>query len=146
VRGTIGLLQFADGVERAQSLSFTYTCSCDLPCLDGSAPVHCRQWRQNARLKQIPFVFYTATHTNAKDEAFGLSLGAGLFLVKPTEPTVLRQKILDVLQRYNQAPPRSWHWVCRTKIAPKLVFLAYCPTAVVETVNLVALRQPEFTA
>jgi signal transduction histidine kinase len=74
-----------------------------MPVMDGFTL--CRQWRQDARLKQIPFIFYTATYTDPKDEAFGLSLGADLFLVKPIEPAVLQQKIQDVLRRYDQAQP-----------------------------------------
>ena len=41
------------------------------------------------RIKKVPFIFYTATYTDPKDEAFALSLGAERFLVKPTAPDEL---------------------------------------------------------
>jgi two-component sensor histidine kinase/CheY-like chemotaxis protein len=63
-----------------------------MPVMDGFTL--CRAWMEDERLKTIPFVFYTATYTDPKDEDFALDLGAVRFIVKPLEP----DKFLAVLQ------------------------------------------------
>lgn len=52
-----------------------------MPVMDGFTL--CRSWKKNPTLKSIPFVFYTATYTDEKDEAYAMSLGAEKFLRKP---------------------------------------------------------------
>jgi signal transduction histidine kinase len=66
-----------------------------MPVMDGFEL--CRQWKADAVLKTIPFIFYTATYTDPKDEKFALSLGADRFLTKPQKPDVLLREIKDVL-------------------------------------------------
>ncbi len=58
-----------------------------MPGMDGFSL--CRAWKKDDKLKKVPFIFYTATYTDPKDEAFALSLGAERFLVKPTAPDEL---------------------------------------------------------
>lgn len=67
-----------------------------MPVMDGFTL--CREWRQDNRLKTIPFIFYTATYTDTKDEALGLSIGADRFLVKPLDPDALIKEILAVIR------------------------------------------------
>ena len=58
----------------------------------------CRTVKQDERLKQIPFVFYTATYITRQDEAFGLGLGASRFIVKPVEPEEFLAIVEEVLR------------------------------------------------
>ncbi len=66
-----------------------------MPVMDGYEL--CRRWKEEERLKHIPFVFYTATYTEKKDEEFALSLGADRFLVKPQDPDDFMMAIKEVL-------------------------------------------------
>ncbi len=45
-----------------------------MPVMDGYTLL--RQWKADPRLKPIPFVVYTATYTDPKDEQLALDLGA----------------------------------------------------------------------
>jgi len=66
-----------------------------MPVMDGYTLLH--QWRADPRLKQIPFLVYTATYTDPKDEQLALSLGADAFILKPTEPEDFIARLKQVL-------------------------------------------------
>jgi CheY-like chemotaxis protein/rhodanese-related sulfurtransferase len=66
-----------------------------MPVMDGFAL--CMEWKADERLKDTPFVFYTATYTDSKDEQFALSLGAERFLIKPQEPEALIEVVRQLL-------------------------------------------------
>ncbi|MBT1073121.1 hybrid sensor histidine kinase/response regulator [Pelotalea chapellei] len=66
-----------------------------MPVMDGYAL--CREWRSDVLLSQIPFIFYTATFIEKKDEELALSLKADRFVIKPQEPEVLMNIIREVL-------------------------------------------------
>ncbi len=68
-----------------------------MPVMDGFTL--CREWKKDARLKAIPFVFYTATYTDERDQELGLSLGAERFIVKPQEPDAFMAIIQETLQQ-----------------------------------------------
>jgi PAS domain S-box-containing protein len=72
-----------------------------MPVMDGFSL--CRHWRNEPRLRAIPFIFYTATYTDPRDEEFALSLGADLFVTKPKDPDVLLRLIVDTLKQKKKA-------------------------------------------
>ncbi|MFH0789358.1 MAG: PAS domain S-box protein [Pseudomonadota bacterium] len=67
-----------------------------MPIMDGYTL--CRQCKSEERLKNIPFVFYTATYTDPKDEKFALSLGADRFILKPQDPEILMNLLSELLE------------------------------------------------
>jgi len=70
-----------------------------MPVMDGYAL--CREWKKEDTLKNIPFVFYTATYTHPKDGEFALSLGADKFIIKPQEPEDFMKMIEQVLSEFK---------------------------------------------
>lgn len=78
-----------------------------MPVMDGFTL--CREWRADEALRTIPFIFYTATYTDEKDEKFALSLGADLFIVKPAEPTFILNAVRDLLQSTSRRPAAAVH-------------------------------------
>ncbi|MBF0501199.1 MAG: response regulator [Candidatus Riflebacteria bacterium] len=74
-----------------------------MPGMDGYAL--CRVWKEDKRLKNIPFVFYTATYTDPKDEDFALSLGADRFIIKPVEPEKLLSLLLETRNNFKTGKP-----------------------------------------
>ncbi|MDD5209156.1 MAG: hybrid sensor histidine kinase/response regulator [Elusimicrobiales bacterium] len=67
-----------------------------MPVMDGYEL--CMKWRADTQLRRIPFVFYTATYTNPKDQAYGLSLGADRFVVKPVKIEALEKLVQELLK------------------------------------------------
>ncbi|MFA5322253.1 MAG: HD domain-containing phosphohydrolase [Smithella sp.] len=67
-----------------------------MPVMDGF--MLCKEWKKDSLLKNIPFIFYTATYTDPKDEKLALDIGADLFVIKPQEPDIL----LDIVQKFTK--------------------------------------------
>ena len=70
-----------------------------MPVMDGFTL--CRKWKSDDQLKDIPFVFYTATYTDPRDEDFALSLGAERFIVKPVESDIFVEMLQDVIAEHR---------------------------------------------
>lgn len=62
-----------------------------MPRMDGFQLL--RRLKADARLAQIPFLFYSAVYTGEAEEQLALSLGAEAFIVKPMEPEGLWEVI-----------------------------------------------------
>jgi len=75
-----------------------------MPVMDGYTL--CREWKKDDVLKNIPFVFYTATYTHPKDGEFAMSLGADKFIIKPQEPDVFINMIEQVLSDFSNGKIR----------------------------------------
>lgn len=79
-----------------------------MPTMDGYTLL--RIWKAEARLKDIPFVVYTATYTEPEDEMLALQCGADAFLLKPAEPEAFL-KCIDAVRadvaRRGAAPPKA---------------------------------------
>jgi len=78
-----------------------------MPVMDGFQL--CRACKGDPALKEIPFVFYTATYVDDKDEAFALDLGADRFIRKPLEPDAFLKAVQEALEDAERGgiPPRK---------------------------------------
>ncbi len=70
-----------------------------MPKMDGFAL--CRAWMQDAALRRIPFIFYSATYVHPDDEQFAMALGAVRYLIKPVEAAVFLRELRAVLQQWT---------------------------------------------
>ncbi|KKN37638.1 hypothetical protein LCGC14_0761530, partial [marine sediment metagenome] len=90
-----------EALEKLKSDSFDMIISDILmPMMDGFQL--CRECKNDDTLRKIPFVFYTATYTDEKDEKLALSLGADRFLVKPIELDRFMAAIEKVLKDHKK--------------------------------------------
>jgi PAS domain S-box-containing protein len=76
-----------------------------MPELDGYGL--CRAVRAHPQLSATPFVFYTATFTDRRDEELAYQLGADQFLVKPCEIDKLIAELETVASRRGIRPVAS---------------------------------------
>ncbi len=70
-----------------------------MPKMDGFQL--CKECKKDESFRKIPFIFYTATYINKKDEEFALGLGAEKFIRKPLEPDEFIKIIQDVIKDVN---------------------------------------------
>jgi two-component sensor histidine kinase/CheY-like chemotaxis protein len=75
-----------------------------MPVMDGYRL--CREVRSRDRLRDLPFVFLTATYVEEKDELFALKLGADRFYRKPFEPRTFVQEIMILMEEIKNGKKR----------------------------------------
>src|SRR5512138_2271075 len=66
-----------------------------MPVMDGFAL--CLEWKKDERLRAVPFVIYTATYTERRDEELAYRLGADRFVIKPQEPAAMLAIVQEAL-------------------------------------------------
>lgn len=76
-----------------------------MPEMDGFE--FCKKIKQQPSLKNIPFIFYTATYTDPSDQRFALSLGADSFIIKPQAPSKLLAMIQEVIAMHKDRGDKS---------------------------------------
>lgn len=111
-----------------------------MPKMDGYQL--CQECKQNDKLKDIPFVFYTATYTKEEDEKFALSLGANTFIRKPTEPDILVQMLSEIVEKAQSgalAPTKA------APLEPSLFLTEYTKRIVAKLEDKVAQLEMEIT-
>ncbi len=62
----------------------------------------CCRIKKDPILRQIPFIFYTATFTDENDRKLAMSLGASRFLVKPTDGDRFLEILDSVLKEHRK--------------------------------------------
>ncbi|MCR4421790.1 MAG: response regulator [Exilispira sp.] len=69
-----------------------------MPQMDGFTL--CKTVKEDEKLKNTAFIFYTATYTEPADEKLALSLGASRFILKPKEKDEFIKIIKEVIEQY----------------------------------------------
>lgn len=78
-----------------------------MPQMDGFTL--CRECQRDETLRAIPFVFYTATYTDSRDEQLALSLGAARFITKPIKNEEFLAILREVLKNHEQGSLPAGH-------------------------------------
>jgi len=72
-----------------------------MPDMDGHEL--CRAWKASEDLKHVPLAIYTASYTDAEDEAFGLGLGADAYWRGPMSPRELLDAASELVATQKRA-------------------------------------------
>ena len=71
-----------------------------MPEMDGF--MLCHEVKHDNNLRNIPFIFYTATYLEPAHEKMAMALGASAFIEKPIEPIELLKKVEEVLTKHQK--------------------------------------------
>ncbi|MBU1099192.1 MAG: PAS domain S-box protein [Bacteroidetes bacterium] len=96
-----------------------------MPVMDGYT--FCSECKKDEQLKSIPFIFYTATYTNPKDEEFALNLGANKFILKPQEPDVFIDLIKSCIAKKSR---NSSHLDSSPELSENVILKQYNETLI----------------
>ena len=77
-----------------------------MPVMDGYKL--CRDWKRDEKLRNIPFIFYTATYTDSKDEELAMSMGAERFLIKPIGPDEFDKILQEIPGNAKKSKIKAW--------------------------------------
>jgi len=92
----ISAINGKDALEKLRSDGFKMIISDILmPEMDGFQFL--KNVKDDNNLKNIPFVFYTATYTSDEDKKFGLKLGADEYILKPLNPEELIKIVQSII-------------------------------------------------
>ncbi|MDY0376723.1 MAG: response regulator [Desulfobacterium sp.] len=75
-----------------------------MPEMDGFQ--FCRLCKLDENLKQIPFIFYSSTHTEAMARKLAQKVGAKAFITKPADPAMMLKIINKILNGHDFLHPR----------------------------------------
>jgi PAS domain S-box-containing protein len=82
-----------------------------MPILDGFKLLQI--WKSDPKLKHIPFIVYTATYSDPRDERLARDLGADAYIRRPNEPDEFMQRLRQVLEQGSVAVPAIEHPTAR---------------------------------
>ncbi|NOZ68254.1 MAG: diguanylate cyclase [Deferribacteres bacterium] len=71
-----------------------------MPEMDGFR--FCYEIKQIDSLRNIPFIFYTSTYVEAKDEKLAMRLGASRYIIKPLDTAEFLRTVKDVFREYSE--------------------------------------------
>ena len=74
-----------------------------MPVMDGFE--FCGRLREMPGLRDVPFVFYSANYTRPDERRFAFSVGANIYLEKPTDPSKLLGTVESLLDGGGAATP-----------------------------------------
>jgi PAS domain S-box-containing protein len=103
------VVEAADGVEALEILQRekveAIISDILMPRMDGYRL--CIEVRKTEKLKELPFVFYTATYVSPSDAKTAIEVGADKFLKKPSPIKEVLGALRDALQAASHRPPRQ---------------------------------------
>ena len=95
--------EVVSAINGSEALEILYTEDIDMIISDILMPVMdglqlCRRVKLEDELRDITFIFYTATYIDEKDEELALKMGADKFIRKPLEPDVFMETLQRVIR------------------------------------------------
>ncbi len=94
------VLEAGDGLEALQVLErepvAAVISDLFMPTMDGFQL--CRELRRREKFSALPFIHYTSTHTSPEEKKLSESVGADLFLIRPSSPQTLLAALAEAVR------------------------------------------------